>query len=248
MGDALQLVAYWWARSDLGEVPVAAFDLVDGQGRARTIAEGPAGGSALADWARGQLVVERLSATVPPDVPPGTYTLRLRVVEPGGDTRAEVVELGPVEVQDRPRRFTLPSVPRVVAVRLGDLAELVGYDLGSARPGEPLHLTLYWRALGPSAQRYKVFTHLLDDGSRVVAQDDSEPGSGAFPTTGWVAGEIIEDRYVLALPDDLAPGRYTLEVGMYDPRSGERVPVLRSDVPVRDDAALLTEVAVAASR
>ena len=248
VGDALQLVAYWWARSDLGEVPVAAFDLVDGQGRARTIAEGPAGGSALADWARGQLVVERLSATVPPDVPPGTYTLRLRVVEPGGDTRAEVVELGPVEVQDRPRRFTLPSVPRVVAVRLGDLAELVGYDLGPARPGEPLQLTLYWRALGPSPQRYKVFTHLLDDGSRVVAQDDSEPGRGAFPTTGWVAGEIIEDRYVLALPDDLAPGHYTLEVGMYDPRSGERVPVLRSDVPVRDDAALLTEVAVAASR
>jgi mannosyltransferase len=99
---------------------------------------------------------------------------------------------------------------------------LDAYRIGSRtlRPGDTLELTLVWRAAaGPTAERWKVFTHLLDANSRVVAQRDAEPADNLRPTTGWQAGEQVQDNYGIAIPADLAPGQYTLEIGMYQ---GER--------------------------
>jgi 4-amino-4-deoxy-L-arabinose transferase-like glycosyltransferase len=95
---------------------------------------------------------------------------------------------------------------------------LDAYRMGSRslRPGGTLELTLVWRAAGgPTADRWKVFTHLLDADSRVVAQRDAEPAGNLRPTTGWTRGEQVEDNYGIAIPADLAPGSYTLEIGMY---------------------------------
>ena len=49
------------------------------------------------------------------------------------------------------------------------------------------------------------------------------PAAGARPTTGWLPGEIIRDIHTLTVAPDAPPGRYALEVGMYDPASGERL-------------------------
>jgi len=95
---------------------------------------------------------------------------------------------------------------------------LDAYRLGSRtlKPGETLALTLVWRAArGPTAEHWKVFTHLLDGASDVVAQRDAEPADNLRPTTSWLRGEQIEDNYGIAIPDALPPGSYTLEVGMY---------------------------------
>jgi hypothetical protein len=95
---------------------------------------------------------------------------------------------------------------------------LDAYRLGSRRvkPGETLALTLVWRAArGPTSDHWKVFTHLLDGASGVVAQRDAEPADNLRPTTSWRPGEQIQDNYGIAIPDDLPPGSYTLEVGMY---------------------------------
>ena len=85
---------------------------------------------------------------------------------------------------------------------------LDGYRLASRtlKPGETLALTLVWRAAGgPTLDRWKVFTHLLDSGSKVVAQRDAEPADNLRPTTSWKRGEQIEDNYGIAVPDDLPP-------------------------------------------
>jgi hypothetical protein len=96
---------------------------------------------------------------------------------------------------------------------------LEGYRLASQtlKPGDTLQLTLLWRAAsGPTEARWKVFTHILDPNSRVVAQRDAEPGDTLRPTTMWQLGERIQDNYGIAVPPDLAAGDYTLEIGMYD--------------------------------
>ena len=73
-----------------------------------------------------------------------------------------------------------------------------------------------WRASrGPTVDHWKVFTHLLDSSSLVVAQRDAEPADNLRPTTSWKQGEQIEDNYGIAIPDDLPAGSYTLEIGMY---------------------------------
>jgi hypothetical protein len=79
-------------------------------------------------------------------------------------------------------------------------------------------------------QAYKVFVHVLDSSQQqVVAQRDAEPQDGGAPTTGWVVGEVIEDEYAMTLPAGLAAGEYPIEVGVYDPRSGERLRLPNGD-------------------
>jgi 4-amino-4-deoxy-L-arabinose transferase-like glycosyltransferase len=117
---------------------------------------------------------------------------------------------------------------------------LDGYRIGSRtlRPGDTLDLTLVWRAAqGPTEDHWKVFTHLLNSGSVVVAQRDAEPADNLRPTTSWKVGEQVLDNYGIAIPPDLPAGSYTLEIGMYD---GDR----RSHVTDGEDHLILGEVQV----
>lgn len=105
-------------------------------------------------------------------------------------------------------------------------AELRGWRLmGAARPGNTLELVLTWHALARQNRDWVVFIHLVGEGERIEAEDNRPPRDGAFPMTQWVAGDWIEDRHPLPLPAGLAPGTYTLRVGLYDPGTGERTGV-----------------------
>lgn len=122
----------------------------------------------------------------------------------------------------------VPPVPRnVVEARVGDVGELLGYDLDPTlvTPGETLKLTLFWQSLGPTEASYKVFTHLLNREGDIVAQHDAEPCSWSCPTTGWLSEGIIFDEHPLAIGSNVQPSEYTLVIGMYDEATGERMPV-----------------------
>lgn len=134
------------------------------------------------------------------------------------DLRSELEELsgdGDVEAQYALRRA------------LGLEVALLGYDLYPSIlcPGEAVHLTLYWRSHDTMDTAYTVFTHLLDGGGRIWAQQDNQPQSGERPTSTWLPGEIVRDEYDLLVNPDAPAGEYVLEVGMYDWDSGERLPV-----------------------
>jgi hypothetical protein len=62
-----------------------------------------------------------------------------------------------------------------------------------------------------------------------VAQRDAEPQDGAAPTTGWVPGEVLDDTYAVDVPGGLPPGAYPIEVGVYEPRSGDRLSLADGD-------------------
>lgn len=52
-----------------------------------------------------------------------------------------------------------------LSANLGNMVPLLGYDLDTHRlkPGDTLHLTLYWQALNKMEVNYAVFTHLIDE-------------------------------------------------------------------------------------
>jgi hypothetical protein len=85
----------------------------------------------------------------------------------------------------------------------------------TARPGEPLTVDLTWRVLGKIDAYYSVYVKLLDARGNAAASWDGQPGDGAAPTLLWVPGETVEDRVILEIPVDAAPGDYLVEVGMY---------------------------------
>ena len=87
-------------------------------------------------------------------------------------------------------------------------------------------------------QSYAVFVHVLGPDGRVVAQHDSPPGQGTA-TTGWVQGQYIADEHPIDMPADLPPGQYQVEIGVYDPNTGARLPVTNSAGVVQGDAILL---------
>jgi uncharacterized membrane protein YgdD (TMEM256/DUF423 family) len=122
----------------------------------------------------------------------------------------------------------LPAPTYPLYARIGNVAELLGYDLSSTEVvvGQPIRLTLYWRALGGAGiADYWVFTHLVPpDLSRIVAQHDGRPAGGTRPTTIWVTGEIVVDEHELAFVTADYSGVAQLAVGIYVPDVG-RVPV-----------------------
>jgi 4-amino-4-deoxy-L-arabinose transferase-like glycosyltransferase len=141
------------------------------------------------------------------------------------------------------------GIQHPLRVDLGEQVRLLGYDLsaGEVSPGDTLLLTLYWQALSPMAERYTVFTHLLDAEQAIQAQVDSEPQGGALPTDRWDVGQIVQDNYALVVSPDALPGPHTLEVGMYLLRTLDRLPVRDPDSgAVLGDRVVLGSVEVVA--
>ena len=103
----------------------------------------------------------------------------------------------------------------------------LGYDLSPTqlKPGQALRLTLYWQALVPMDENYTVFAHLLDEKSLIWGQKDSVPHHGSWPVTVWAQGEIVVDEYDILAQIDTPPGQYTLEIGMYQLETGQRLEV-----------------------
>jgi 4-amino-4-deoxy-L-arabinose transferase-like glycosyltransferase len=155
-----------------------------------------------------------------------------------------------------------PAVSRPSGALFGEGLLLERYDLGSpanrpaaegqgdlvAVPGEDLRLTLHWQATRPLAGTLHVFLHVVGEDGQRFAPADGPPldgVEGALPLDRWLVGETLPDRRSLPLPDGLAPGLYRLEVGLYEPSTGDRLPVAAAEGRVLDGALLLDYFRVA---
>ena len=115
----------------------------------------------------------------------------------------------------------------------------------STQPGEILPICLFWEAKVSIPTDYIVFVHLIDSEGALVAQHDSPPLQGHYPTGAWEPGVTVPDEHPVTLPSDLAPGRYRLVAGMYDRASMIRVPAAQlNGTRWRDDAVLLAMIEV----
>jgi hypothetical protein len=123
------------------------------------------------------------------------------------------------------------AAPVVMNARIGDSARLESYAHSDVpvRAGDVLCVRLDWNVIAPTAERLKLFMHLINIDSKLAAQSDTEPQAGFKPTTEWRAGERIADHVGIALPAQLAPGRYHLVGGLYDSESGVRESALAAD-------------------
>jgi len=203
-------------------------------------------GSPTWTWQEGQLVYDPRQLDLLPGTPPGEYQIEIIPVEMYSTEALEPngggpVLLGPIEV---PRRAPPPvkalDIEHPLVAELGGKVRLLGHNMESGfRPGDSIHLTLFWQCLEEMDQDYTVFAHLVDGKGRIWGQKDNPPADGFYPTTKWQAGEIVRDQYDLLISPDAPVGDYKIEVGMYLAETGER---LLSD---GDDAVQLTEVVIA---
>ncbi len=143
----------------------------------------------------------------------------------GSDRAARVLQTCEIVTSDH--LYSAPPIPDRLNVPLGNFATLEGFDVSdtSITSHAAFSITLFWKARSTPNIGYTVFTHLLDEDGRVIAQDDSQPAQGQRPTTGWVAGEYIVDAHELRFNTQglTYNGAATLEIGLYDAASGRRV-------------------------
>jgi 4-amino-4-deoxy-L-arabinose transferase-like glycosyltransferase len=134
-----------------------------------------------------------------------------------------------------------------VDARLGEQVLLLGLDAPrQVAAGGVQSLVLYWQALAPLDRDYNVFVHIEVEGDRIWGQSDGPPACGAEPTEEWQPGRTVVDGHSLMLDPAAPPGEYPLLVGLYDPMTGERVPVVGRDANPSGNAVYLGTVEVVA--
>jgi hypothetical protein len=202
-------------------------------------------------WRAGEFYRDAYAFIVPADAPNGLYNLDLNwyiydleTRKPDYDHEYQLA-LGAVRVGNI--SATGADITHAQNARVGDAITFLGWNTQPAPKsdaveiarGQSLNLDLFWRADRAVAQPYTVFVHLVDASGRVVADADSPPSQGLFPTDRWTVGEIVRDRHALPVRVDLATGNYTIAIGMYLPATGARLPIDRAN-----DTIVLTQVLV----
>ena len=101
---------------------------------------------------------------------------------------------------------------------------------GVPGPSGRVALEVRWQALRPLVHDYTVFFHVVAANEQRFAQHDGMPQDGQSPTSRWLPGEIIVDRYEAVLAPD-APGGpdYRYWLGWYLGATGKRLAVAGDD-------------------
>lgn len=107
---------------------------------------------------------------------------------------------------------------------LGQHIEIVDYQAQTlATAGQDLRVPVVWRTDAGNLGDLTTFMHLFSSDGKLVAQVDSPPLHGDYPTSVWGADEVIPDYYTLPLTSTLPPGTYHLKIGMYDAKTHDRL-------------------------
>ncbi len=86
-------------------------------------------------------------------------------------------------------------------------------------------MRLVWTAEAAVADTPSVFMHLVGPDGAIVTQSDHALGGDFYPAAAWEAGDWVEDQHVLPTPQNLAAGEYELITGLYNPATGQRLPL-----------------------
>jgi hypothetical protein len=214
------------------------------------------GSAPTTTWRRGERLNDEHRLLIPADAPFGRYEVWVSMRPAGGgdsvlvsggpsDSSADVVKAAAVKIVDPARQIVPPQVS--LSAQFDDLIALLGHNRwpDAIKAGAAVEVDLQWRALANITDDLTVFIHVVDSEGKLVAQSDGQPQNGAYPTSIWDKGEIVQDRHILALPPDLAPGDYRVKIGLYLQPTGVRLPARSADgVPLADDGVELTPLRV----
>jgi hypothetical protein len=129
-----------------------------------------------------------------------------------------------------PDRERLALIPGTSAA-FGDIVQVGALERlpETLRAGDRLSLTLGIRPLQTPDVALSIFLHLYGDptpyeGGEMFGQADSQI-CVSHPAVVWRTDETIIQPFVMEVPVDLEPGRYTVAIGVYVFPNGARLPI-----------------------
>ncbi len=94
---------------------------------------------------------------------------------------------------------------------------LLGYDLAT-QPEQRLDLITYWRVDGKLNRQLSIFAHVLNQAGNIASQQDGLD----VRLSSLESGDVIMQHFSVNRPSDMT----ALEIGLYDPSTDQRFPVL----------------------
>jgi hypothetical protein len=134
---------------------------------------------------------------------------------------------GPFLIRLSPVPSLQPLIP--IKAQFGPSIQLTGFwfDTRDLSPETTLPVLLEWTAKEPPETNYTVFIHLVTSDGNLVAQSDAFPTwLTPQPTSHWQLNHPTLDSHTLNLPPNLPPATYSIQVGLYDAQSQERLTLL----------------------
>lgn len=233
-GDVLEIRVYWRALVKMERNYTLRWQVLDAEGRAHATAElYPGWGNyATSLWEPGQVFRDTYRIRIADTMPsPGMGIAALTVLDAENDTPLAATDpqgqfLG---LQFRLRPFKMAAGMILGATDtgaeyvLGEKMALVARQVQADSASHTVALRLTWQALSAMDKDYVAFIHVVDASGHTVWQMDRQPRNGAYPTSLWDAGEIVDDELRISIPDDATSHTYRLHLGVYDPDTQERL-------------------------
>ncbi len=241
-GDDIPLNLFWYVRESQKVDLISFVQLLDGKKMVAGWEAPPAPSFPSSRWPAGLLLRQQVRLHIPTTLKDGKYRLiaglyrksdRKRLTSKKLLGSTDHLELGNIRLEGRQHRFKPYAPAHRLQACFDGFACLQGYSIEDE--GSRKILKLYWKATGTTNIRFAVFVHVLDPEGKLVSAMDSEPAGGKLPTTTWLPGEYIEDVHHLDLP----PGGSRIAVGLYDPSTNRRLPVLDGNGKITGDKVII---------
>lgn len=118
------------------------------------------------------------------------------------------------------------DIPHKVDVNFENKAHLIGYKFEpeSAKPGQDVKLTYWWRCDDTIDDGWMLFTHTKDEGSGKMGNLDfagpirEQRSGGAHQMLGpekWEKGKVYVDEQTYTVPSDVTGAEVTIAVGIW---------------------------------
>jgi 4-amino-4-deoxy-L-arabinose transferase-like glycosyltransferase len=139
------------------------------------------------------------------DLEPQPYALYTRyTIVPGATGEPAAANFGD--------RFYLAAA--TATTKPDTLAIALEWEAAASRPADEPLPQLFIHVIGPEG---------------MLAQHDGAIGRGLWPASGWRPLLRVAERHTLALPRPFNPATDSVTVGLYDPTSGQRLPLRGND-------------------
>lgn len=93
-------------------------------------------------------------------------------------------------------------------------------------PDGRLQVEAWWQGETAVAPEPVIFVHVIGPEGQLVGQADGPPADGRWPLAWWQPGYVVADRRLITLPEAYDPALHRIRIGLYDPVTGERAPLL----------------------
>ena len=136
-----------------------------------------------------------------------------------------------------PAEAALPLPEDALDIRFEGGFALRGAELpAEATPGDRLRIPMTWEAEAEGEEDWVQFLHFVHEETGTLWNHDQPPLGARLPTRLWYEGLRDTEAWQIALPEDLAPGRYAIYTGLYRLSDLARLPVEDEDGVALPDA------------